>query len=113
MTDNELVLWNHVIDPGGLLWRWKARGSSIKHSVLRGFAEDEGLIRADHPVGALRWLVTDGPVYGYGELDFHEEFTITIGPADDPGSGIQRRGRETSPGMPDPASVHKEEASAC
>jgi hypothetical protein len=75
--------WNHVIDPDGTLWRWKAEGSSTRHSVPPGCAEDEGLIRAGHSADALRWLVTDGPVYGYGDLDLDEKLTITIGPAGD------------------------------
>lgn len=91
MTDDEP--WNHVIDPGGTLWHWKAEGSSTRHSVPPRHAEDEGLIRSDDPVGALRWLVTDGPIYGYGELDLHEEFTITIGPAaDEPGAAARAEG---------------------
>lgn len=44
-------------------------------------SEDTGLIRAAHSVDSLRWLLTDDPIFGYGDLDFDQEFAITIGPA--------------------------------
>jgi hypothetical protein len=70
--------WNHVIDADGEVWRWKVEGVSTRHSSDVHGSEDTGLIRAAHSISALRWLMTDGPIYGYGDLDFDKEFTVTI-----------------------------------
>ena len=79
----EWHLWDHVIDADGELWRWKTEGTADKHGSIEYGSEDTGLIRAATSVDALRWLVADGPIYGYGDLDFDKEFMITLGPAEE------------------------------
>lgn len=72
-------------------------GTSARHSSGPGPAEDEGLLPAGRAVSALRWLVAGGPICGCGELDFREEFTITIGPAGQDPASASRAGIRAGP----------------